>query len=34
MKGLIIPPLLASAMLAGCAVYPTEPAVGVDVRIG
>lgn len=34
MKGLIIPPLLASAMLAGGAVYPTEPADGVDVRIG
>ncbi|KGS92809.1 permeases of the major facilitator superfamily protein [Burkholderia pseudomallei MSHR7498] len=34
MKRMIVPPLLASAMLAGCAVYPTEPAVGVDVRIG
>lgn len=34
MKKLIVLPLLASAMLAGCAVYPTQPAVGVDVGIG
>ncbi|AJX32508.1 hypothetical protein [Burkholderia oklahomensis] len=34
MKKLILLPLVASAMLAGCAVYPSEPAVGVDVGIG
>ncbi|WP_197486460.1 hypothetical protein [Burkholderia sp. MSMB1589WGS] len=34
MKKLMILPLVASALLSGCAVYPTEPAVGVDVGIG
>lgn len=34
MKKLMLLPLLASAMLAGCAVYPAEPAVGVNVGIG
>ncbi|KVD85892.1 hypothetical protein WS62_19505 [Burkholderia sp. ABCPW 14] len=34
MKKLILLPLLASAMLSGCAVYPSEPAVGVGVDVG
>ncbi|WP_162499451.1 hypothetical protein [Burkholderia mayonis] len=33
MKKLILLPLLASAMLSGCAVYPSEPAVGVGVDV-